>query len=92
MPPNKWIKKQISLQSVILSDNGPGVFRVEREMVFLSDVKRAIQVAKDMRLPVSGYRTLPDGSIEVLTSPPAAAPKPATENGRPNSFDQVLGQ
>jgi len=62
----------------------------ERWSFKLSDVKRAIQVAKDMRLPVSGYRILPDGSIEVITTPPKT--KAPVQDGRPNSFDQVLGQ
>jgi hypothetical protein len=56
----------------------------------LTDIRRVVQAVKDMHLPVFGVRVEPDGSIYVDTS--AAAAQPATENGRPNSFDQVLAQ
>jgi hypothetical protein len=64
-----------------------------REWPFkLTDVRRAIQAVQEMRLPVSGVRIEPDGTIHIDTSP---VPKPPTggevEIGRPNSFDQVLG-
>jgi hypothetical protein len=61
-----------------------------REWPFkLTDVKRLVQAVRDMQLPVTGVRFCPtDGSIHIDTSEP---PEKLQEDGRPNSFDAVLG-
>jgi hypothetical protein len=58
-----------------------------------TDGRRALSLAKEMRLTVYGYGYRKDGTFIVETQPSAPPSKPADNglvNGRPNSFDQVL--
>ena len=55
----------------------------------LTSVRRLVQAAQEMGLPVSGVTIGPDGSIHIDTSAAKSAP---VEGSKPNSFDSVLGQ
>jgi hypothetical protein len=52
-----------------------------------SDVKRAVQVAKDTGLPVAGYRIAPDGTITVDTLPKIAREAPSAQTA--NTWDNA---
>jgi hypothetical protein len=52
-----------------------------------SEISRAIKAIERSGLSVAQLRIEPDGTIVVGTQSPAPSP----EDGRPNSFDQVLG-
>lgn len=58
--------------------------------VLASDVKRLVKTLRDLDLPIHAIRIGPDG-VHVDTQPTGAGGA-EPPGGRPNSFDQVLGE